>query len=678
VLSRASVPSNKKLEKILHSNYANHSKFFLITAAQHKMKKEILSGNEAIARGFVLAGGKFAAAYPGTPSTEVLEELCRVQGIHAEWSINEKVAFEAAIGGSMSGLRSMACMKHVGVNVAADTLMTASYTGVNAGLVLMAADDPGMFSSQNEQDTRHFARLAKVPCLEPSDSREAKDFTKLAFEISEDFDTPVILRTTTRISHSKSVVAASRAADVKPKALQKKIKKYVMLPAFARKRHVLIEERLVRLTEWAETAEINQVIGPVNWSGGGGTKPADRQPAGRLGIIASGAAFQYAREAFPEASILKLGMTWPIPERLIKKFAESVTKLAVVEELDPFIEDAVKAAGVRVDYGKNVLPSTGELSREIVYIGISGALSGALSGAVHGALPDAVSGAVSGVISGRRTKSPFPVPVPVSGLPSRPPTFCPGCSHRGLFIVLSKIKAFVSGDIGCYTLGALGPFNSIHSVICMGASIPMAHGISRGLKLQGIRKKPVAVIGDSTFLHSGITGIINLAYNGGDSIIVIMNNDTTGMTGGQEHPGTGRNAVGEPSPKVDIGELCRACGLRVREIDAFDIKGLEAVFREEMAAEGPVVLVSNQPCALRSRVPYKPLSIDADKCDGCRRCLKAGCIGLNLVTDAGRRYVSVDQMQCNGCGVCASLCRAGAFLSSPSLWTVKSFREAGL
>jgi indolepyruvate ferredoxin oxidoreductase alpha subunit len=630
------------------------------------VKKEILSGNEAIARGFTEAGGKFAASYPGTPGTEVLEELCRVPGIHAEWSINEKVAFEAAIGGSISGLRSMASMKHVGVNVAADPLMTASYTGVNAGLVLMAADDPGMFSSQNEQDTRHFARLAKVPCLEPSDSQEAKDFTKLAFDISEDFDTPVILRTTTRISHSKSVVGKtfvtffSREKKVTKEKrgdftvegrLQKKIKKYVMLPAFARKRRVLIEERMSRLEEWAETSEINQVIGPVN-----------RQLAGRggagagagLGIIASGAAFQYAREAFPEASILKLGMTWPLPERLIKEFAGSVTKLAVVEELDPFIEDAVKAAGVRVDYGKNVLPSTGELSREIVAIALSGAKSGA--------------------VSGRRIKAPVPVSVPASvnisgsgpgpvpGLPSRPPTFCPGCSHRGLFVVLSKIKAFVSGDIGCYTLGALGPFNSIHAVVCMGASVPMAHGISRGLKLQGIGGKPVAVIGDSTFLHSGITGVINLAYNGGDSIIVIMNNDTTGMTGGQEHPGTGRNAVGEPSPKVDIAGLCRACGLRVREIDTCDIRGLEAVFREEMAANGPVVMVSNQPCALRYKLPYKPLSVDADKCDGCRRCLKAGCIGLNLVTDGGgRKRVTVDRMQCNGCGVCAQLCRAGAF-----------------
>ena len=606
------------------------------------MKKEILSGNEAIARGFAEAGGKFAASYPGTPSTEVLEELCRVPGIHAEWSINEKVAFEAAIGGSISGLRSMASMKHVGVNVAADPLMTASYTGVNAGLVLMAADDPGMFSSQNEQDTRHFARLAKVPCLEPSDSQEAKDFTKLAFEISEDFDTPVILRTTTRISHSKSVVASSRAADVKPKALQKKIKKYVMLPAYARERRVRIEERLVRLIEWAETTEINQVIGPVSQPDGGGAKPVSR-----LGIITSGAAFQYAREAFPDALILKLGMTWPLPVRLIKKFAESVTKLAVVEELDAFIEDAVKSAGVRVDYGKNVLPVAGELSREIVTTALSGALSGRRANAGQLRSPVSVTG--SGSVSG-----PGSGPSPA---PSRPPTFCPGCSHRGLFVVLAKLKAFVpfvSGDIGCYTLGALAPFGAIHSVVCMGASIPMAHGISRGLKLQGISSKPVAVIGDSTFLHSGITGIINLAYNGGDAIIVIMNNDTTGMTGGQEHPGTGRNAVGEPSPKVDIRELCRACGLRVREIDAYDIRGLEALFREEMAADGPVVLISNQPCVLRYRMPYKPLSIDAGKCDGCRRCLRAGCIGLNLVTDAeGRNTSAVDQMQCNGCGVCA-------------------------
>ncbi len=593
------------------------------------MKKEILSGNEAIARGFAEAGGRFAASYPGTPATEVLEELCRLPGIHAEWSINEKAALEAAIGGSLSGLRSMASMKHVGVNVAADPLMTASYTGVNAGLVLMAADDPGMFSSQNEQDTRHFARMAKIPCLEPSDSQEAMDFTRLAFELSEEFDTPVILRTTTRIAHSRSVTFLSgerkvtkRKPDlIEPGHLQVNIPKYVMLPAYARERHEVIEKRMAKLQEWVESTGINKIIEsespkPVHWR--------------RLGIIASGVSFQYAREAFPEASILKLGMTWPLPERLIREFAGGVKRLAVVEELGPFIEDAVRAMGVRVDYGKNVLPQTGELT----------------------------VGMVLEAISGRRESSPK---TPAAGIPERPPNLCPGCSHRGLFVVLSKLKTFVSGDIGCYTLGALEPFSAVHSVLCMGASVTIAHGISTGLKLRGIKRKPVAVIGDSTFLHSGITGLINLAYNGGDAIVVIMNNDTTGMTGGQEHPGTGRNARREKAPGVDIMGLCRACGLRVREIDTFDIKGLEALFREEMAARGPVVLVSNQPCALRYGLARMPLEIDAEKCTGCLKCLKAGCIGLKVAPVDGRRRVSVDGLVCAGCGICAQLCKAGAF-----------------
>ncbi len=598
----------------------------------NKVKKEILSGNEAIARGFADAGGRFAASYPGTPATEALEELCRLPGIHAEWSINEKAALEAAIGGSLSGLRSMASMKHVGVNVAADPLMTASYTGVNAGLVLMAADDPGMFSSQNEQDTRHFARMAKIPCLEPSDSQEAMDFTRLALELSEQFDTPVILRTTTRISHSRSVVTflsgERKVTKRKPDflaadsgVLQINIPKYVMLPGYAGKRHVVIEKRLAKLQEWAESTEINKIIGSES------PKPVHRR---RLGIITSGVSFQYAREAFPEAAMLKLGMTWPLPERMIKEFAKGVKSLAVVEELDPFIEDAVRAMGVRVDWGKNVLPLTGEFT----------------------------AGMVFEAISRRRESSPK---TPAAGIPERPPNLCPGCSHRGLFVALSKLKTFVSGDIGCYTLGALEPFSAIHSVLCMGASVTIAHGISAGLKLRGIKRKPVAVIGDSTFLHSGITGLINLAYNGGDAIVVIMNNDTTGMTGGQEHPGTGRNAGGEKAPRMDIMGLCRACGLRVREIDTFDLKGLEALFREEMAAPGPVVLVSNQPCALRYRLAGRPLEIDAEKCTGCLKCLKAGCIGLKIAPVDGRRRVSVDRLVCNGCGICAQLCKAGAF-----------------
>lgn len=574
--------------------------------------KFILSGNEAIARGFYEAGGRFAAAYPGTPSTEVLEALCKCEGIHAEWSTNEKVAFEAALGGSMSGVRSMACMKHVGLNVAADPLLTASYTGVNAGLVLMVADDPGMFSSQNEQDSRHYARLAKIPCLEPSDSQEARDFTSTALLLSEEFDTPVMLRTTTRISHGKSLVEAGPKADVAGRGLAKDIPKYVMMPSTARVRHSFIEERLKRLKAEAEHSPLNGVV----------------EGDGVLGIVTSGVSYQYAREAFPDASLLKLGMTWPLPERLIKEFARKVKKLAVVEELDPFIEDAVKAMGVRVHYGKNVLPTCGEYGKRAVYE------------------------CITGKKQGRKE--------PLTGLPGRPPNLCPGCSHRGLFIVLDELKTYVSGDIGCYTLGALTPFNALHSAICMGASIPAAHGIARGLGLQGVKKKPVAVIGDSTFLHSGITGLINMVYNGGDAITVIMNNDATGMTGGQEHPGTGRNAMGKEAPKQSIEAICRALGVRVREVDTHKLPELKKVFMEEMAAKGPSVLISNQPCALRHRSSGKPHFTTIGKCNACGLCLKAGCTALSLAGHDGARYVAIDPLLCNGCGVCAGFCKMGA------------------
>jgi indolepyruvate ferredoxin oxidoreductase, alpha subunit len=564
--------------------------------------KSILSGNEAIAMGFVQAGGKFASAYPGTPSTEVLENLSKVEGIHAEWSPNEKVALESAIGGSFGGVRALTCMKHVGVNVAADPLLTVAYTGVNAGLVLMCADDPGMFSSQNEQDSRHYARLAKIPCFEPADSQEAYDFTRLAFDISEKFDTPVMLRTTTRVSHCKSVVEGGEPITVEGRGLIQDFGKYVMLPGNAKKRHEAVERRTLKLKEWAETAGINKVIS-------GGRK---------LGIITNGISFQYANEAFPEASFLKLGMTWPLPEKMIKEFAATVGKVAVVEELDPFIEDAVRAMGITVHYGKGVLPVCGEYSTAHLREKISGEKVEERSA--------------------------------VGGLIMRPPTFCPGCSHRGLFTVLSKLKPFVSGDIGCYTLGALPPFSSLHSCICMGQSISGAHGISKALEFQGAKKrKPVAVIGDSTFLHSGLTGLMNMIYNGGDAVVVIMNNDTTGMTGGQEHPGTGRTANGAAAPKIDIQTLCRTIGAkRVREINTYSIKELEAILKEEMEAEGPSVLVSNQPCVLRYKITKKPLRGNAEKCVACKMCLKAGCIALSLVEKDGRKFVELDPLLCNG------------------------------
>ena len=576
------------------------------------MKKAILSGNEAIARGFLQAGGKLAAAYPGTPSTEVLETLSREKGIHAEWSVNEKVALEVAIGGALSGVRSLACMKHVGVNVAADPLMTAAYTGINAGLVLMAADDPGMFSSQNEQDTRHFARLGKLPCLEPSDSAEALRFVKAAFEMSEAFDTPVILRTTTRISHCKSVVEEGQTDSPAGRGLGRDFGKYVMLPSNAKKRHVLVEDRLTRLRESADASGLNQII------------DGDKE----LGFITSGISYQYVREAFPHAAVLKLGITFPLPEKLIKKFASSVAKLAVVEELDPFLEEQIKAMGITVHFGKNVLPICGEFSQRLVREKIS--------------------------------SSAVPMTEPVAGLLMRPPTFCPGCSHRGLYTVLSKLKLYVSGDIGCYTLGALPPFSAMHTCICMGASISAAHGMAKGLELQGANQKPVAVIGDSTFLHSGITGLINMVYNGGDAIVIIMNNDTTGMTGGQEHAGTGRSAKGTEAPRLDVPKLCKTIGAkRVREIDAYNIKDLEKILKEELAEKGPSVLISNQPCVLRYRVSKKAYSVDRKTCKGCKLCLKAGCIALSFTPEGKAGYVEIDSLLCNGCGVCAQLCTSG-------------------
>jgi indolepyruvate ferredoxin oxidoreductase, alpha subunit len=580
--------------------------------------KAILSGNEAIARGFLEAGGKIAAAYPGTPSTEVLEVLSREKGIHAEWSTNEKVAMEVAIGGSLAGVRSLACMKHVGVNVAADPLMTVAYTGVNAGLVLMAADDPGMFSSQNEQDTRHYARMAKIPCLEPVDSNEARSYVRAAFELSETFDTPVILRTTTRISHCKSVVETAEPSVVKDRDLARDVPKFVMLPANAKKRHLVVEERLAKLRDYAETAVFNEV----------------RPGKGDVGFIANGIAYQYVREAFPDAPVLKLGMTYPLPEKKLRVFAASVSRLAVVEELDGFVEEQLKAMGISVHFGKTSFPPCGELTARTIHEAVSGSAAACK--------------------------------LPVGGLIVRPPTFCPGCSHRGLYTIIAKLQLYVSGDIGCYTLGALPPFSSMHTCICMGASISGAHGISRGLALKGVRgQKPVAVIGDSTFLHSGITGLIDMVYNGGDALVVIMNNDTTGMTGGQEHAGTGRTASGAAAPKLDIGKLCQAIGAkRVREIDAYNLKELEQIMKEELAAPGTAVLISNQPCVLRYRVSKKAYHVVRETCVGCKACLKAGCIALSFVPEGKKGHAEVDELLCNGCGVCSQLCATKSMVNT--------------
>jgi indolepyruvate ferredoxin oxidoreductase alpha subunit len=610
--------------------------------------REILSGNEAIARGAWEAGVRLAAGYPGTPSTEILEVIARQKDVYSEWSPNEKVAMEVGLGAAMAGARALVCMKHVGVNLAADPLFTASYTGIKGGLVLVTADDPAMHSSQNEQDNRNYAKFAKVPLIEPADSAEAKDFLKLAFEMSERFDTPVLFRTTTRISHSFGLVDLGERPELEPiTTLEKATTKYTMLPSNATKRHPLVEQRLLDLAEYAETSPLNQVdMGDT-----------------RIGIVASGAAYQYAREAFPEASFLKLGLSYPLPAGLIADFRESVEKLYVVEELDPFLEELIELMGVRVDGGKDLLPLCGEID--------PGMIARALAA-------DDVPGVTTDLL---------PVPLPVADdLPNRPPTLCPGCAHRGVFIVLRKLKVFVSGDIGCYTLGALPPFESMNSCVCMGASIGMAHGMDHVMapvaadSKPNLRAKSVAVIGDSTFFHSGLTPLLDIAYNGGRTLTLILDNRTTGMTGGQENPGSGKTLMSRPAPAVDIPTICRGFGIkRVVEVDPANMAEVERVLREELAANEASVVIAKSPCVLQYRIQRPPWSVDADLCDGCKRCLQAGCAALNLVNvpaapigadgavgasvrNTTGRKVQIQADQCNGCGICAQLCRVGAII----------------
>ncbi len=581
--------------------------------------KSIISGNEAIALGFLDSGGIYASGYPGTPSTETLEELARLD-VCCEWAPNEKVGFEAALGASIAGGRALAAMKHVGVNVASDALMTASYTGVNAGVVLMTADDPGMHSSQNEQDSRHYAKFAKVPMLEPSDSQEAYDMVREGLGISERFDVPLMLRTTTRISHAKGIVERREAGERRIGEWARNVPKYVMLPDFGKVRHVETEERLLRLAEFAETTPLNRV------------EPGSAD----LGILTSGICYQHAREAFPDASILKLGLVHPLPERKIREFAAGVRRLMIVEELDPFFEEQVRAMGIRVDVGKDRIPRCGEVDADIVRI-------------AAGVAPAA------------------PAPVPVLDLPRRPPTFCPGCAHRGLFTVLSRLKVFVSGDIGCYTLGALPPMNAMHLCICMGASISAAHGMAKVGMEAGNRGKPVAVIGDSTFFHSGMTGLLGMAYNGADALVVIMDNRTTAMTGGQDHPGSGRGLRGQATRQVDIVEIVKALGIEnVFPIDSYRIEETEAAVRKGLSAPGPWVLVDRNPCVLRYRVRRPPFAVDPEKCTGCRVCLKVACVALGLVPSGDGEKVRIDPGICNGCGVCSQQCRFDAISASES------------
>jgi len=591
---------------------------------------EILSGNEAIARGAWEAGVRLASAYPGTPSTEILEALAGYEGVYCEWSPNEKVAMEVGIGASMAGGRALVCMKHVGLNVAADPFFSSSYVGLEAGIVVVSADDPGMHSSQDEQDNRTYAKFARVPLLEPSDSGEAKEFMATAYELSERFDTPVLLRTTTRTSHSKSIVPLGERIPTKPVTqVRRDWNKYLMMPQNAITRHLVVEQRAVDLAEYAETCPLNRM----------------EMGDPRVGIITSGAIYGYAREAAPEASFLKLGLTYPLPKKLIADFRSKVEKLYVVEELDPFLEEAIRLMGIKVDGGKELNTLQGELNARSV----------------------AASLAKVGV-PGVNEELLAPLGPEPAYLPNRPPTFCPGCSHRGIFVVLKKLRVFVSGDIGCYTMGALPPYNAVHCSTCMGASISMAHGMAKVLEppAEGakpdLRNKVVGIIGDSTFFHSGVTSLMDVAYNKGKTLSIIVDNSTTAMTGGQENPGSGKTLLGDPSATVDIPALCNALGIRrVTTMDPYDLEEVERVLREELAADEPSVVIAKAPCVLQFKVKKPVYRIDTELCIGCKRCLQAGCGALNLYVDAnGDRKVEINPADCAGCGVCSQLCKENA------------------
>lgn len=581
-----------------------------------------MSGNEAIARGAYEAGVRFAAAYPGTPSTEILENFSKYEGVYAQWSPNEKVAVEVAIGASLAGERAMAVMKHVGVNVAADPIFTVSYTGTNGALVIITADDPSMHSSQNEQDNRHYARFAKIPMLEPADAAEAKTYVQLAFDISARFDTPVFLRTTTRVSHSKSVVPLADGQAYEDKTgFFYDAEKYVMVPNCARIRRVQVEKRLHALAEFTETFQENKMEL---------TNP-------EVGIITAGMPYNYAKEVFPGYSYLKLGMVYPLPEKMIRQFASQVKKIYVIEELDPFLEQQIKALGIKVS-GKDIFPYTNEFN------------PGVVRRAIEPHLPELVS--------------PY-----AETLAARPPNLCPGCPHRGLFYALKKRKAYVHGDIGCYTLSYMKPLEGLHSCICMGASIGMAHGMSKALKEKG-KGKVVGVIGDSTFLHSGLTPLMDMAYNHSNALIIILDNSTTAMTGMQEHPGTGYTLMGKESKKVKLTDLVSSLGIEnIKVIDPINLDETTGAIKEELEKEGPSVIIAQRPCVLFKRTHIKPqpaLKVDQDKCDGCRACIGLNCPPISWkkgVTKEGskRKGVSyIDETLCNGCGLCAQVCKFGA------------------
>lgn len=570
--------------------------------------KELMTGNEAVARGAWEAGVQVVAAYPGTPSTEITENAAKYEEMYAEWAPNEKVALEVGAGASIAGARTLVAMKHVGVNVAADPLYSFSYTGVNGGLVIVSADDPGLHSSQNEQDNRGYGRFAKLPVIEPSDSQEALDFTKLAFEISEQFDTMVMLRITMRLAHSQTMVETGEKLDVPLKPYKKNAAKYVMLPGFAKGRHVEVEKSLQQLQEYAETTSLNKI------------EMNDKS----LGIITSGVPYQYVKEAFPNASILKLGLVNPLPQQLIKNFAAQVDKLVVVEELEPVIEEQVKAWGIEVT-GKDQLTLLGEYSAEYLQQQLGG------------------------------------VPMPSSfnldkQVPARPPLLCAGCPHRGVFHVLRKMRLVVTGDIGCYTLGAISPLEGIDTCICMGASIGTAMGMEKARGPE-FAAKTVAVIGDSTFVHSGITGLIDVVYNGGTSTILILDNDTTAMTGHQDHPATGVTITKQPTNKLDIPALVQAIGVKnLRVVDPLNIIELEEALKEELARREASVIICKRPCVLlpTTAKPDHEIYIDPDTCTGCKSCIRVGCTGLTFLEEEKIAQITDN---CIACGLCEQVCK---------------------
>lgn len=566
-------------------------------------------GNEAFARGLYEAGVTVCSSYPGTPSTEITEAAAKYNEIYCEWAPNEKVALEVAAGASIAGARTFCAMKHVGLNVAADPLYTFSYTGVNGGCVIGVADDPGMHSSQNEQDSRHHAIAAKVPMLEPANSSEAKEFVRMAYDLSEEFDTPFIVRMTTRISHSQSVVELCGRDEHPLKEYVKNAAKYVTLPAHARKLHVKVEERTQKLIEFAETSPLNRV--EMNDT--------------KIGIITSGAPYQYSKEVFGKnASYLKLGMVNPLPVKLIKDFAAKCDTVYVIEELDDIIETHCKKIGVDVK-GKEIFGFLGEFSQAVI---------------------------AEKLLGEKKEFTEFSENVPV-----RPPVMCAGCPHRGVFYVLSKLKCVVSGDIGCYTLGASAPLNAMDTTICMGASVSGLHGMNKARGAE-FEKKAVAVIGDSTFMHSGITGLVNIAYNATNSTVIILDNSITGMTGHQQNPTTGYNIKGDPAAKINLEALCKACGInRVRVVDPYKMSEVEAAVKEELAAEEPSVIISRRPCALLKYVKHNPpLKVDPAKCVGCKMCLKIGCPAISIHNGK----CVIDHTQCVGCGICKEMCRPGA------------------